>query len=121
MSLTKLAVKSGVRLASAQVQKAFDKEKVMDQVFKSNALSVVQELGKLKGSAMKMGQSLAIIGEHFFPKEISAILKTLNEDSEDVAWDVMRKSLVKTLGEEKLSRLKIDEDAGLCFLLFRLE
>ena len=111
MSLTKLAVKSGVRLASAQVQKAFDKEKVMDQVFKSNALSVVQELGKLKGSAMKMGQSLAIIGEHFFPKEISAILKTLNEDSEDVAWDVMRKSLVKTLGEEKLSRLKIDEDA----------
>jgi len=37
---------------------------------KEQANYLVQEIGKLKGSIVKIGQMMALYGEHFLPEEI---------------------------------------------------
>lgn len=111
-SLTSLAVKSGLRIATAKIKGGSSaSESALEEVFTANALSIVEELGRLKGSVMKMGQSLAVLGEHFFPKEVAQILRKLNENSEAIAWEVMEETLVRSLGREKLSKLNIVEES----------
>ena len=69
---------------------------------------LVEELGKLKGTAMKVGQTLSIYGEHLLPKEVNELLKSLQQDSPPLAWENIRKVLVSELGEEKLALLEIE-------------
>lgn len=109
VSLTKLAVKSGTRLATAKMKGAAAGK--LDDVLKLNALSIVEELGKLKGSAMKLGQSFAMMSEHFFPGEVAQILGRLNDQSQAVAWETMAEALKVALPAEALAELDIEEDA----------
>ncbi len=77
----------------------------------ANVESLVKELGRLKGSAMKVGQTLSLYGESIFPKEVNEILKNLQTKAEPLPWAAMRKMLAQELGEEKLRELEIDETA----------
>jgi L-ascorbate metabolism protein UlaG (beta-lactamase superfamily) len=43
-------------------------------------------LGKLKGSVVKIGQMMAIYGEHFLPSEITAALHTLEDRTTALDW-----------------------------------
>lgn len=70
---------------------------------------LVGELGKLKGTAMKVGQSLSMYGEHLLPKEVNDLLKNLQQASPPLAWPSVREVLVRELGEEKLKELQIEE------------
>lgn len=67
-------------------------------------------MGEMKGSLMKAGQLLGMVGEHFFPPEVNAVLRTLNAQSDPVAWPVIEKSLVRRLGKERMAGLEIDEE-----------
>lgn len=70
---------------------------------------LVQEMGQLKGTAMKVGQTLSIYGEHLLPKEVNDLLKKLQQDSPPLEWSAIRRVLIQELGEELLSELEFDE------------
>jgi len=67
-------------------------------------------MGEMKGSLMKAGQLLGMLGEHFFPPEVNAVLRTLNAQSDPVEWDVIEKSLTRRLGKDRMAGLDIDEE-----------
>lgn len=74
------------------------------------AEALTKLMGEMKGSMMKAGQLLGMVGEHFFPPEINAVLRTLNAQSDPVAWPEINKALVRRLGKERLAQLEIDEE-----------
>ncbi|MGE4130271.1 MAG: ABC1 kinase family protein [Bdellovibrionales bacterium] len=69
---------------------------------------VVKELGKLKGTAMKVGQTLSVYGEAFLPKEAVEVLKNLQQNTPPVSWTSIESQLLAELGKEKLERLSIE-------------
>ncbi len=69
---------------------------------------LTKQLGELKGSLMKAGQMLSVYGEHFFPPEVNAFLKTLQNEAPPVPYAQMQKVLNRGLGPEKLSELEIN-------------
>lgn len=75
---------------------------------------LIKELGQLKGSAMKVGQTLSMYGEHLLPKEVNDLLKTLQQDSPALEWDAIRNVLKKELGENLLQELEFEEEAMAC-------
>lgn len=75
----------------------------------ANVEVLVQELGRLKGSAMKVGQTLSLYGESLFPKEVNDLLKNLQAKAEPLSWPAMERQLLNELGQEKVDELDIDE------------
>lgn len=73
-----------------------------------HAEELARVLGEMKGSVMKVGQMLGMVGEHFFPPEVNAVLRTLNAHSAPIAWETMRDTLVQRLGEERVAELDIN-------------
>jgi predicted unusual protein kinase regulating ubiquinone biosynthesis (AarF/ABC1/UbiB family) len=74
------------------------------------AHEISHELGKLKGSVMKVGQLLSMYGEHFLPPQVNAILKTLQASSPPLAWEAIAPVLKKELGAN-LEELEVDAKA----------
>ncbi|HRX62380.1 MAG TPA: AarF/ABC1/UbiB kinase family protein [Candidatus Competibacter sp.] len=69
---------------------------------------LVDELGRLKGSVMKIGQLLALYGDYFLlPPEVVEVLRTLQSDSPPLAWSALEPVLRTELGEERLAELEI--------------
>jgi predicted unusual protein kinase regulating ubiquinone biosynthesis (AarF/ABC1/UbiB family) len=114
LSLTKLAIKSGAGIAVSGIKGILSDTDTKDLHFKilleSQAKLLAKELGNLKGSLMKVGQMLALYGEHFFPEEVVRSLKTLNEDSPTVHWPEIEKILRKRLSAELLDELEINPE-----------
>ncbi|RZA19585.1 MAG: AarF/ABC1/UbiB kinase family protein [Proteobacteria bacterium] len=113
MSLTKLAVQSGAHLAMTGIKGAFTDKGGREEQFKAlmnvQARLLTHELGRLKGSLMKVGQMLALYGEHFLPEEVVQQLKALNEQSPPVEWKEIDRLLKQRLSPEALSELDIDK------------
>lgn len=74
------------------------------------AEALAKMMSEMKGSIMKAGQLPGMVGEHFFPKEVNAVLRTLNAQSDPVAWAVIERALIRRLGRERLAELVIDEE-----------
>lgn len=72
-----------------------------------NIEAIVKELSQLKGTAMKVGQTLSLYGETLFPKEINDLLKNLQAQAEPLPWSEMEKVLRRELGE-RFHQLEID-------------
>lgn len=112
MSIAKTSLNIGRRWAGNSVSGMFmDKEAraVRNQVFmEAQANYVAEELGKLKGSVVKIGQMLAMYGEHILPPEITRALQTLNDDTATLAWPRIEQTLRRTLGE-KFNELEINQ------------
>ncbi|MCX6125287.1 MAG: AarF/ABC1/UbiB kinase family protein [Proteobacteria bacterium] len=81
-----------------------------EQVIASQVQLLVDQLGKLKGSAQKIGQFFSIVGEQFFPEEIMKMLRTLQSETPALAWDVIEKVLKRQLSQELLDQLEISPD-----------
>jgi predicted unusual protein kinase regulating ubiquinone biosynthesis (AarF/ABC1/UbiB family) len=71
---------------------------------------LVHELGQLKGTAMKVGQTLSMYGEHLLPKEVTDLLKTLQQNSAPLCWEPIEKVLQEDLGAKKLAMLEVEHD-----------
>lgn len=69
---------------------------------------LVEELGKLKGSVVKIGQMLALYGEHFLPDEVTTALHSLEDRTVALEWPVIRRELERELGRARLAELDID-------------
>ena len=112
MSIAKTSLNIGRRWAGNSVSGMFlgkEARSARNQVFmEAQANYVAEELGKLKGSVVKIGQMLALYGEHILPPEITRALQTLNDDTATLAWPGIEQTLRRTLGE-KFNDLDIDQ------------
>ncbi|MDO5651137.1 MAG: AarF/UbiB family protein [Moraxella sp.] len=60
---------------------------------------LASELGKLKGSVVKVGQMLALYGEHMLPAEVVSALHTLDAQTAPLAWHIIYDTIKAELGE----------------------
>ena len=71
----------------------------------------VRELGKLKGSIVKVGQIMATYGDYLMPSEVVEALHRLEDNTPPMDWSVIQKQLLSELGEKRLQELEIDQQA----------
>lgn len=113
MSIARASLLAGTRWATANAGSMFSSEEVRDQkrkqVMSEQAQYLVHEIGKLKGSIVKIGQMMALYGEHFLPPEITAALHTLNDSTMALSWPAIEVQLRKQLGD-KVDELIIDQE-----------
>ncbi len=113
LALAKMSVTAGTQAASHAIGGLFASETEKNERFKallkSQAGLLARELGQLKGSLMKAGQMLSVVGEHLLPPEVNEILKSLQSQSPPVDWPGIEKTLKRNLGE-KLARLQVDPE-----------
>lgn len=74
-----------------------------------NIQAFVEELGKLKGSIVKVGQIMATYGEYMLPGEVVDALHTLEDKTPAMHWPAIAKQLEKELGEAKLAELEVEQ------------
>lgn len=104
LALAKLTAKSGVLAASSLTKNR--EEYLIEQM---KLLS--EELGLLKGSLMKVGQTLSMYGEHFLPPKANEYLKNLQVNSPPIAWESVQEFLQEELGQDQLEKLNIEKTA----------
>ena len=114
LSLTKAGLLAGSRYAGQMTLSAFaSKEKRQQkrsQALSSQARFLARELGQLKGSVVKIGQVMALYGEHFLPVEVTEALRTLEENTQALDWAVIRGVLFRELGAQRMAQLDIEPE-----------
>lgn len=86
------------------------RDEMRTKVLSEQAQFLVDELGKLKGSVVKIGQVMALYGEHFLPVEVTEALHTLEDQTVALDWPVIRGVLYEQLGAAHMAQLDIEED-----------
>lgn len=112
-SMAKASLLAGTRWATANATSMFsneeDKEKKRKAAMTEQANYLVSEMGKLKGSVVKIGQMMALYGEHFLPPEVTQALTNLNNNTVALSWSAIEKNLRQQLGR-KLDDLVVDHE-----------
>lgn len=113
-SLAKAGFIAGARMASGAAGSLFDapveREEKRRRLMAEQAQYLVRELGKLKGSVVKIGQMMALYGEHFLPPEITRALHQLNDDTSTLAWSSLEPVVRAQLGEKRFNELDINPE-----------
>lgn len=113
LSIAKASLLAGTRWAASNATSMFsseeDKERKRKKAMREQADYLVAEIGKLKGSIVKIGQMMALYGEHFLPEEITQALNTLNNQTVALAWPAIKDQLQSRLGS-RLNDLTIDHE-----------
>jgi predicted unusual protein kinase regulating ubiquinone biosynthesis (AarF/ABC1/UbiB family) len=114
LSLTKAGLVAGTRMAGQYTATLFSSKEVKADARKKalsrEARYLADELGKLKGSVVKIGQIMALYGEHFLPVEVTEALHTLEEKTQALDWSIIRGVLFENLGSAVMAELEIEED-----------
>ena len=114
MSLAKSAFQRSLRLASLAggiwKEEAFRRLGIKDltPVRIQQARLLIEELGKLKGAAMKFGQILALESRDFFPEPVVAILETLQNQAKFLDQAEIEKILNLELQEHREKLLEVE-------------
>jgi predicted unusual protein kinase regulating ubiquinone biosynthesis (AarF/ABC1/UbiB family) len=115
VALARMSAQAGARAAGHLVGNLFasdsERPERLKSLLKAQATVLARELGQLKGSVMKVGQMLSVYGEKFFPDEVNAVLKTLQNQSPPLEWKAIEPILRKHLGQERFEQLEIEQDA----------
>lgn len=102
LSMAKTSLNLGRRWAGNSFSGLFlskEEKALRNQSFmKEQADYLADELGKLKGSVVKIGQMLALYGEHFLHPEITGALHRLNDSTASLSWPTVEKTLRQQLG-----------------------
>jgi predicted unusual protein kinase regulating ubiquinone biosynthesis (AarF/ABC1/UbiB family) len=117
LSLAKMSLNVGAKAAGHAIGGVFsgaepeDKKGERLKLLLMSQLKVLStELGQLKGSVMKVGQMLSVVGEYFLPPEANEFLKSLQSHSPPLAWSEIEKVLKRELGPQSLSELVISHE-----------
>lgn len=70
----------------------------------------VNELGRLKGTYVKIGQMMALFGEHFLPPALADAMHDLGDQTQPLHWSSIEPVLKKSLGA-RYAELDIEPDA----------
>ncbi len=92
-SLLKAGVVASSRLALSSAGSVFAPAAERDQrrrrSLQLQSEYFVDEIGKLKGSVVKIGQMMALYGEHLLPAEMTQALHRLHDSTAALAWPAM--------------------------------
>ena len=80
------------------------------RMLSEEAQYLVKALGDLKGGAVKIGQMMALYGEHFLPPEVTEALHTLEDRTVALHWPTIEKVLQTELGATKLQQLDVEHE-----------
>lgn len=112
LALTRMGVFAGTRIAAHEFANLFRGRKAQQQsdrtFYKEQAERLAAELGRLKGSVMKVGQMLSLYGQYFLPAEAVEVLSRLQDNTEPVAWKSLAPVLQHALGRARLAELEIN-------------
>ncbi len=106
LSIAKLGVKTGAKAAGNYISGGDQEEYLIAQM-----KSIAEEFGELKGTMMKIGQSISMYGEHFLPPKANAFLKELQFQSPPMDWEAIEAVIEKELGLGVFNDLDIEEKA----------
>lgn len=113
-SMAKAGLVAGTMLAAQSAGNMFnrkeDRADRQKEILSRQAHYLAEEIGKLKGSIVKIGQMMALYGEHFLPVEVTEALHTLEDDTAALEWTTIYEELEDELGAEKLALLEIEEE-----------
>ncbi len=113
LSLATMGVKTGTRTATqlwgGLLKSKEKRQQHRREVIAHNANKLVEELGKLKGGVVKVGQVMALYGDYVLPDEVANAFRKLEEQTHPVQWSVIESVLVEQLGESNMRELKVDE------------
>ena len=111
-SMARAGFLAGARYATASAGGLFaapdQREARRRRNLSQRAEELVEELGQLKGSVVKIGQMMALFGEHFLPEEVTEALHTLENSTTALEWPAVEKHLRQQLGSVKLAELEVD-------------
>ncbi|GGY68554.1 ABC1 kinase family protein [Marinobacter zhanjiangensis] len=114
LSMTRAGLFAGTRVAShmatSWLSSADKREQRHKDMLSKQARFLVEELGQLKGSVVKIGQMMALYGEHFLPEEVTEALHTLEDQTSSLEWKAVEKVLKEELGAERLDELEVDPE-----------
>lgn len=113
-SMARAGFLAGARYATASAGGLFASTDQREQRRRRNlsdrAEELVEELGQLKGSVVKIGQMMALFGEHFLPEEVTTALHALENNTTALEWSAVEKHLRKQLGSVKLRELEVNPE-----------
>ena len=78
-----------------------------DQALEREAKRFVKQLGELKGAYVKIGQMLALYGEHLLPRPITQALHTLESQTTPIDWTAIAPVLQQSRDANNLSLIHI--------------
>ena len=114
LSLTRAGLFAGTRMAGHMATNWMSRKETREArhraMLSSQAQFLVEELGKLKGSVVKIGQVMALYGEHFLPEEVTEALHTLEDQTTSLSWPSIERVLKAELGPERLAELEVDPE-----------
>lgn len=115
ISLARAGLRASVNLGSYSLSSLLAsgerRQELRQQLLTEQAQLLARELGRLKGSVMKLGQLLALYGEQFLlPPEVVAALRTLQDNSAPLEWEVLKPVLEQELDSRRLAELEIDPE-----------
>ncbi|MBD3657838.1 MULTISPECIES: ABC1 kinase family protein [Marinobacter] len=114
LTLTRAGLFAGTRMASHMATNWLSSKDKRDArhraMLSSQAEFLVEELGKLKGSVVKIGQVMALYGEHFLPEEVTEALHTLEDQTTSLEWPAIARVLQEELGAARLAELEVDPE-----------
>jgi predicted unusual protein kinase regulating ubiquinone biosynthesis (AarF/ABC1/UbiB family) len=110
LSVSLAGLRAGGALAvDSAVQRVMGRED--DSAFaQREAKRFAQELGRLKGTYVKIGQMLALFGEQFLPRILVDALRDLADQTEPLPWDALETFARDSLGR-RYAELEIDPEA----------
>lgn len=74
------------------------KDKALERLHLENAEKVVETVGRLKGAAMKLGQSVAVVASTLdLPEDVQMVLGKLHNDVEPLPFDVIKEDVEASL------------------------
>ncbi len=102
-SIAKASLVAGSRMAASAAGSFFsapeNRATARRQALAEQAEYLVGELGQLKGSVVKIGQMMALYGEHFLPEEITSALHKLNDSTASLEWETLEPIVREQLGD----------------------
>lgn len=114
LSLTRAGLFAGTRVASHMATNWFSSKETREErhraMLSKQAHLLVEELGQLKGSVVKIGQVMALYGEHFLPEEVTEALHTLEDQTTSLEWSAIERVLKAEIGGERLAELDVDPE-----------
>lgn len=75
------------------------------------ATRFVKELGELKGAYVKIGQMLALYGEHLLPAAVTEALHTLEAQTTAIDWESVEPTVIQALGDDYSQQITITDKA----------
>jgi predicted unusual protein kinase regulating ubiquinone biosynthesis (AarF/ABC1/UbiB family) len=111
-SMARAGFLAGARYATLSAGTFFaskdQREEMRRKILSRQAQWLVSELSELKGSIVKIGQMMALFGEHFLPEEVTAALHTLENSTTALEWPAIERQLRHELGNERLAELDVE-------------